>query len=194
MAIKQADVGIGISDSDGTFSADFVVSQLQQIEAIIREGKSIGNIAIETLLMFFINTWLYIPLMLLTLHDLCTFSDATVFYKNAAFVIVIPIFQSMTRPTDSNTSKGPEMNILAGRHQLVIWINNLIFSIAFILCFKLYWSSDDFQINHRGWVSMTDNFTTYSKSSTLCFKLIIAHCLAVTINIYRGRPWKQPFY
>lgn len=32
MAIKQADVGIGLSESDGTFSADFVVSRLEQIE------------------------------------------------------------------------------------------------------------------------------------------------------------------
>jgi P-type E1-E2 ATPase len=32
MAIKEADVGIGISESDGTFSADFVITSLTQIE------------------------------------------------------------------------------------------------------------------------------------------------------------------
>jgi magnesium-transporting ATPase (P-type) len=44
MAIKQADVGIGLAESDSTSSADFVVSNLGQIEVIIREGKSISSI------------------------------------------------------------------------------------------------------------------------------------------------------
>ena len=36
MAIKQADVGIAIANSDGTSSADFVVTDLKHIEDIIR--------------------------------------------------------------------------------------------------------------------------------------------------------------
>lgn len=39
---------------------------------------------------------------------------------------------------------------------------------------------------------MTDSFTTYSKTSTLCFKLIVAHCIAIIFNIHTGKPWKQP--
>ena len=31
MAIKQSDVGVGLSESDGTASADFVVGKLWQI-------------------------------------------------------------------------------------------------------------------------------------------------------------------
>lgn len=46
MAIKQSDVGVGLSESDGTASADFVVSKLWQIEEIIREGKAISQVAI----------------------------------------------------------------------------------------------------------------------------------------------------
>lgn len=36
MAIKQSDVGIGLSESDSTASADFSVTKLDQIEAIVR--------------------------------------------------------------------------------------------------------------------------------------------------------------
>ncbi len=144
MAIKQADVGIGLSESDGTASADFVVSSLEQIEVIIREGKSISQVAVETLLMFFINTWLYIPLMLLTLHDLCTFSEQTMFYKNVAFIILIPFLQGLTKPLNRNTRATPQVNVLAPQHQLTIWLNNLIFSAAFALSFWYYWKSDDF--------------------------------------------------
>lgn len=57
--------------------------------------------------MFFVNTWLYIPLMLLTLHDLCTFSDEAMFYKNVAFTIPIPLFMGLTRPRKQNTALAP---------------------------------------------------------------------------------------
>lgn len=38
---------------------------------------------------------------------------------------------------------------------------------------------------------MKDQFTTKSKSSTICFKVIVAHCLAVIFNIYQNKPWKE---
>ena len=141
--------------------------------------------------MFFINTWLYIPLMLLTLHDLCTFSEETMFYKNVAFIVLIPFFQGLTKPKSDNTGTPPQMNVLALQHQLTIWINNLIFSAASAISFWYYWHSDDYETNHRGWVSMKDQFTTESKSSTICFKVIVAHCLSVIFNIYQNRPWKE---
>lgn len=84
------------------------------------------------------------------------------------------------------------MNVLGLQHQLTIWISNFIYAIAFSICFFIYWNGSDFETNHRGWVSMKDKFTTYSKSSTLCFKLIVAHCLAVIFNMYQNKPWKQP--
>lgn len=40
IAIKEADVGIGIAASDAIYSASFTVSRLLQIEEIIREAKS----------------------------------------------------------------------------------------------------------------------------------------------------------
>lgn len=141
--------------------------------------------------MFFINTWLYIPLMLLTLHDLCTFSEQTMFYKNLGFIILIPFLQGLTKPKNQNNPISPQMNVLAPQHQLTIWINNLVFTASFTLCFLVYWKSDDFETNHRGWVSMKDQFTTYSKSSTLCFKLIVGHCMAIIFNMYQNRPWKE---
>lgn len=44
---------------------------------------------------------------------------------------------------------------------------------------------------NRGWVSMKDNFTTYSKTTTLCFKLILGHCISINFNVYQGGPWKE---
>lgn len=40
MAIRQANVGIGIIDSDAVYSADFTITSLSQIDTIVRESKA----------------------------------------------------------------------------------------------------------------------------------------------------------
>ena len=40
IAIKEADVGIGISSSDAIYSASFAVSELSQITDVILESKN----------------------------------------------------------------------------------------------------------------------------------------------------------
>lgn len=145
----------------------------------------------QTLLMYFINTWLYIPLMLLMVHDLCSFSESTLLYKSLAFVVFVPIMFGLTKSSEKNTHLIPEMNILSKQHQINIWVNTLIFSLAFVLSFCYYWGSDERQYINRGWVSMKDNFTTYSKTTTLCFKLILGHCISINFNIYQNEPWKE---
>jgi hypothetical protein len=82
------------------------------------------------------------------------------------------------------------MNVFSLPIQSKIWANVIIFSVGFCWCFEYYWRSDDVEVVNRGWVTMTDSFTTYSKTSTLCFKLIVAHCIAIIFNIYEGKPWK----
>jgi hypothetical protein len=123
--------------------------------------------------------------------NLCTISDATMFYKNLAFIIPIPVLLGLCKPTTRNTSTSPQMNILAPRHQLIAWINNFIFTVAFIYSFEVYWNSPQYEPNHRGWVSMQQGFTIRSQSSTLCCLLIAAHCLAVIFNMYHRDPWKR---
>jgi hypothetical protein len=140
----------------------------------------------------FINTWLYIPLTLLAMANLCTVSDATMLYKNLAFTIPLPILLGLCRPANHNTSRTPELNILAPKNQLIIWVNNFIFTLAFIYCFEIYWNSNEFQVNARGWVSMNNGFTTHSKSSTICFMLTVVQCQVINFVIYQRDPYKRP--
>ena len=191
MAIKEADVGISLANSEGTLSADFVVSTLDQIEKIVREGKSISSIVIESLMILFVSTWLYIPLSLLAMANLCSFSPSTMVYNNLVFIVPLPILASLSRPSDKNSPKVPMLNILAPRHQLVMWVNNFIFTVAFICCFQIYWNSSEFQPNQRGWVSLSEGFTTYSDSSTICFILTFSHCLSIILNLLQRDPWKR---
>ena len=40
MAIKEADAGMGISDTDSSFAANFSIPELKGVEHIIRDGKA----------------------------------------------------------------------------------------------------------------------------------------------------------
>ena len=40
MAIREAHVGIGISDSDAVYSSDFTISSLDKIPSLIRESRA----------------------------------------------------------------------------------------------------------------------------------------------------------
>ena len=91
--------------------------------------------------MLFINNWLYIPLSLLTMANLSTFSNLTMVTNNVIFVIPLPTLLGLCRPTDKNTSTSPLMNILAPRHQLLVWGNNLLYSVSFLGSFLLFWKS-----------------------------------------------------
>jgi len=143
------------------------------------------------LVILFINTWLYIPLTLLAMANLCTISDATMLYKNIAFTIPLPIVLGLCRPANLNTSSTPQVNILAPKHQIIIWVNNFIFTLAFIYCFEIYWNSNEYQVITRGWVSMRNGFTTQSKPSTICFMLTAVHCQVINFVIYQKEPYKR---
>jgi magnesium-transporting ATPase (P-type) len=40
MAIREANVGIGINNSDAVYSADFTITSLNQVALIVKEGKA----------------------------------------------------------------------------------------------------------------------------------------------------------
>ena len=40
MALREADIGIGLNSSDAVYSADFTVPYLKHIDIIIREGRA----------------------------------------------------------------------------------------------------------------------------------------------------------
>lgn len=73
--------------------------------------------------------------------NLCTVSDATMLYKNIAFTIPLPLLLGLCRPSTHNTKEIPQVNILAPKHQAIIWANNFIFTLAFVYCFEIYWNS-----------------------------------------------------
>lgn len=143
-------------------------------------------------MILFINNWLYIPLNLLAMANLSTFSSTTMISNNVVFVIPLPTLFALFKPTDNNTSTSPIMNIMAARHQIIMWGNNILYSLSFLCCFLLFWRSKEYEPNQRGWVTISNGFTMHSKSSTIFFILTASHSISIIVNVYRKEPWKKP--
>ena len=63
LAIKEADIGIGIRNCDSSYAANFTVQDLKAIDYIIREAKSSQRNALEIIRFVSISSFLSVPLL-----------------------------------------------------------------------------------------------------------------------------------
>ena len=63
LAIKEADIGIGIRNCDSSYAANFTIQDLKAIDYIIREAKSSQRNALEIIRFVSISSFLSVPLL-----------------------------------------------------------------------------------------------------------------------------------
>ncbi len=98
LALKEADVSIGIQETDASYGSSFTVNNVLDVDTIIKEGR--GTTAnIMQLFAFYIS----ISLMIL-IYSVIMISDATYFgvaqlmYLNFATVLAMPPLIALSRP------------------------------------------------------------------------------------------------
>jgi cation-transporting ATPase 13A2 len=98
MAIKEADLGIGISDTDSSFAANFSIGELLNVEYVLREGKSTLSIVIDAFRYYGgISVLKYISNCIL-IYDRSSFNDNQFTYLNYFSTIEILFFLSLSKP------------------------------------------------------------------------------------------------
>jgi magnesium-transporting ATPase (P-type) len=91
-------VGIGVNESDGTFSADFVIKKLSDIEKIVREGKSTNQRVVEAIYITASSVWLTVPLMMLMLRDHSIFRQSYLIFRFVVYMMPQNILFSFAKP------------------------------------------------------------------------------------------------
>jgi cation-transporting ATPase 13A3/4/5 len=82
MAIREAHVGIGISDSDAVYSADFTISNLNQIDLIIRESKAGEQKLLELTQFYYIYRFMDMTCKILQTADFALYPPNTGIIRN----------------------------------------------------------------------------------------------------------------
>lgn len=126
MAIRQADVGIGINDSDASYGATFTIIDMLEIDYIIRDSKATNANIIEIFRYFAIISIIKIPASLLLIDDTSYWNLYQILYFNFTSTVIYPFVQALTGPVEKNTPKIPASNLFGVVNHLRIWVSEII--------------------------------------------------------------------
>lgn len=96
LAIREADVGIGISDSDASYGASFSVTEMLDVEHIIRESKNASQSIVDMIRYFGTINFIKIIASILLVSDVTYYSNNETIYFNFAHSIWLSICLSLS--------------------------------------------------------------------------------------------------
>lgn len=191
IAIKEADVGVGVSSSDAVYSASFAVKNLSQIIDIIQEGKNTERQIIEMVQYFLPIQFMSIVLTLILTNDSSYFTSMQQIYKSFAHSLLLTLFMGLSRPSKELIKHMPNSNFMGLENNLIFWGNIIIFTLGFVSGYQYYIQTDDFVANSQTTVSFSSGWNGYNKSSTVCFLMANIMYIMLGVLVYRSSPWKE---
>lgn len=92
MAIRQADVGIGINDSDASYGATFTIVDMLEIDYIVRDSKATVANIIEIFRYFAIISIIKVPASIIMISDTSYWNLLQILYFNFISTVLYPFF------------------------------------------------------------------------------------------------------
>lgn len=132
IAIREADVGIGINNSDAAYGATFSIMKMLDVDEIVRDSKAATANLMEIIRYFEFITWVKIPATLLMTMDTIYFHGNHFLYFNFGSTIVFSIFMAMSSPSKNPTRLIPNGNSLSLINHLRFWGSVVITTGGFV--------------------------------------------------------------
>lgn len=190
MAIKEADVGMGISDTDSSFAANFAITELKGVELIVREGKATLMSLIEIFRYYGSSNFLKITSSMIMLYGSSYFTPYQIIFFNYTSTIWLALFLALSHPCDKLNDEVPDDNFLGLENFLVYNGNWAIPTVGLIICIVYGTAMPLFRFAKSA--TGTWMYATYSNTIVfICIELMFVCCIFWT---YVGRPFKKPFY
>ena len=98
LAIREADVGIGISRCDASYAANFTVENLLDVEYIIRESKCAERSIVEICRYISISGLVMMPTMIIMETEGVFYSEFQLLFNNLSKFLLFPLLLGMSRP------------------------------------------------------------------------------------------------
>lgn len=113
MAIREADVGVAISDSDASYGASFTITKMLQVDHIIRESKNTSQSIVDMIRYFGTVSFLKVITSILLVSDITYFNPNQVSYFNFANSIWLACFMGLSSPAATPTKRRPLCNMMS---------------------------------------------------------------------------------
>lgn len=130
LAIKEANIGIGIRNCDSSYAASFSILNLSDIDYIVREAKCSQRSIIEICRFITINGLLSVPTIILMETQASFFSSFQLAFTNFTKNLIFPVLIALSRPAAGQTTFSPCSNFLRKQNQLEFWGNVLVSTSA----------------------------------------------------------------
>lgn len=193
LAIKEANIGIGIRNCDSSYAASFSVENLLEIDYIVREAKCSEREIIEICRFMCVGGLLTVPCLIVMETEAAFYSTFQLIFDNFTKYLLFPVLLALSRPAATPTPHRPSSNFLQRQNQLVFWGNVAISTLAIAAALLYYRSTPEYVRNYSkatvdsGWASsnslVASQFLYYSLQP-----VILVFC------VYESAPWKEPIY
>lgn len=188
MAIRDADAGMGISDTDSSFAASFSIPELKGVEQVIRDGKATLTNVREIFLYYGATSFIKATSSFVLMYDMTYLDGNQITFFNYTGSLVINLLLAVSGPADKLTSFIPNDNFLGLENVLTYVINWLIPTVGLILCEYFLWTQPFFTpltTFNGDW-----NMTGYTNTTILlCLEIML---MGIVFVIYVPHPFKKP--
>ncbi len=192
MALREADVGIGLNRSDSVAGCTFAINSLLDIDELIRDNKAATVNIVEMTLYYDFICFLKIPAALLLLMDTAYFSDNQTFYMNYTSTMVYPILLAMSKPSKFSTHTTPNGNLIAPINLVRFWGSLIIATAGLVGGYFYFRHTEQYQLSDKPLTG--EKWNTYTLTGTSIFLLVLPHFSLYPIFFYIGQPWKEKLY
>ena len=107
LALKEADLSLGIQESDASYGASFSIKNLLDVDEIIRESKcTLANII--QLYTYYGSISLFgLAASVIMIADTTYFSTAELMYFSFTTTLILPVILALSRPSRKPTPYTP---------------------------------------------------------------------------------------
>lgn len=190
MAIREADVGIGISNSDASSAATFGIQKMLSVDYIIRDSKATTANIIQMIRYYEFTSFLKLISSVLLLTDTANFNQRHIMFANFTSTSLYPILQALSKPSKINTNAIPNGNLLGPMNQARFWGSLIIAAGGLATGFMYFIRTPEYMPNPIPYVDRQWNEFTHSTS--IMFLLIMPPLVSSSLFFYVGDPWKMP--
>ena len=193
LALKEADLSLGIQESDASYASSFTIRTLLDVDAVIRESK--GNVSnIMQLFIYITSTYMASEMFAITLAaNAADMSSNGRFYYNFTSLLLFPILIPLSRPSPHPTKYVPVANFLRLYGQLMIYGNFIIMYSCMLLSYIYFKSTSDFSPTTRTELTFEDPVTTNGTDSAAMFVVVNPVWTWASLAMYWGKPFKECF-
>ena len=193
LAIRQANIGIGIRNCDSSYAASFSIENLKDIDYIIRQAKCGERQIVEIVRFISITSFVSVPLLIIMETEGAYFSSFQLIFGNITKYIVLNILLALSKPTTYQTIYKSCSNFLKLENVLVFWGNAILGALGHLAIMIYYRTDPEYHWNYSK-ITINSGWVTQTSLVPAQYFFYSVHPIVLIFSIYLGEPFKESLH